>query len=378
MNRILALPLLAAGCLFLPSYGPAAEKPDTTGFVVVAYWSGRDSEVNRYPIDELTHINYSFVRLHDGLVGIRGSRDSASIARLVALKKSYPGLKVAVSLGGWGGCETCSEVFSTEDGRKNFASSVKSLLDRFNLDGIDLDWEYPAIEGYPGHKYAPQDRHNFTLLLRELRTVLGDRAEITFAAGGLPDYLTQSVEWKAIAPVVTRVYLMTYDLVNGNSTTTGNHTPLYSTRSQIPSTDHAVRYLDSLGFPRQKIVIGAAFYARVWGGVPDSNNGLYQHGTFVSYVGYKDMETYWERHPGFAAFWDSTAFAPYRYNQRERLFATYDNRSSVSLKTQYAVLHGLGGIMFWELNGDTPRGGLLDAIDSTRKSARETPPTNLK
>lgn len=172
MNHSLALAVLAAGCVFSALHGTASDKPDTSRFVVAAYWSGRDTEVNRYPIDELTHINYSFVRLHNGRVGIRGSRDSASIARLVALKKTYPGLKVVVSLGGWGGCESCSEVFSTDAGRTTFALSVKALLDRFALDGIDLDWEYPAIEGYPGHRYAPEDRHNFTLLLRNLRNIL--------------------------------------------------------------------------------------------------------------------------------------------------------------------------------------------------------------
>jgi GH18 family chitinase len=62
-------------------------------------------------------------------------------------KKSF--LKVILSLGGWGGCKTCSEVFSTEEGRKEFAQSAKDLCEKYKTDGIDLDWEYPAIEGYP-------------------------------------------------------------------------------------------------------------------------------------------------------------------------------------------------------------------------------------
>ncbi len=369
--------MLAAASIGPTSRGLASDKPDT-GFVVAAYWSGRDTDVNRFPIGELTHINFSFVRLHDGRVGLRGSRDSSALARLVSLKQKYPGLKVSVSLGGWGGCETCSDVFASDAGRDAFALSVKALLDRFGLDGIDLDWEYPAIEGYPGHRYAPEDRHNFTLLVQNLRRVLGDSAEITFAAGAFPEYLAQAVEWSEVMPVVDRVYLMTYDLVNGYSTVTGNHTPLFSTSSQIASADNAVRYLDSLGVPRQKIVLGAAFYARIWGDVADTNNGLYQNGRFTNFVSFKELESYWKRHPGFEAFWDSTASAPYRYNPREKLFATFDDQRSVSLKTRYALAHGLGGIMFWELNGDAPRDGLLDAIDSTRRSASTVPPKSTK
>ena len=362
--------LLAAACLCSSPQVQASGKPGAPGFVVVAYWAGRDSEIDRYPIDELTNINYSFVHLVGNQVAIRGKRDSTTIARLVALKKTHPGLKIAVSLGGWGGCETCSDVFSTESGRREFALSAKALLDRFDLDGIDLDWEYPAIAGFPGHKFAPEDRRNFTLLLHQLRLVLGERAEITFAAGGLPDYLTESVEWTGVAPLVTRIYLMTYDLVNAMSTVTGNHTPLYSTPAQMPSVDRDVRYLDSVGVPREKIVVGAAFYGRVWSGVPDTNNGMYQSGKFASYINFKDLDTYWARHPGFTLLWDSTASAPYAYNRRELLFATWDDRRSVSLKTGYALDHGLGGIMFWELHGDQPHGGLLDAIDSTIKTSK--------
>src|SRR5690349_22776137 len=71
--------------------------------------------------------------------------------------------------------------------------------------------------------------HNFTLLIQALRTTLGDKYEISFAAGGFTKFLTQSIEWNAVMPFVDRVNLMTYDLINGYSTVTGHHTPLYST-----------------------------------------------------------------------------------------------------------------------------------------------------
>ena len=84
-------------------------------------------------------------------------------------KKNYPKLKVLVSLGGWGGCETCSDVFSSEKARTEFAISTADIIESFNADGIDLDWEYPGISGYPGHSYKPEDRENFTDLIVQLR-----------------------------------------------------------------------------------------------------------------------------------------------------------------------------------------------------------------
>jgi chitinase len=272
-----------------------------------------------------------------------------------------------LSLGGWGGCKTCSDVFSTEANRKAFATSVKKLSKFFNIDGLDLDWEYPAIEGYPGHAYKPEDRENFTELVHTLRKTLGKEGIISFAAGGFQKFIDQSIEWKKVMKDVDMVNLMTYDLVNGYSTITGHHTALYSTDQQVESADKAVERLLKIGIPANKMVIGAAFYGRVWEKVPPTNNGLYQQGVFKTSVDYKNFPNQLSADKGFVEYWDSTAQAPYIYNASQNLFVTYDNKQSIRLKTQYAKAKGLKGIMFWELSLDTSTNGLLDTIDQTKK-----------
>ena len=346
--------------------------PPRESFSVIAYVHGEASDIDEYPVEKLTHLNYSFLHLKGNRLVVGGSKDSIGISHLVSLKKRNPGLRVILSVGGWGGCETCSSVFSTSEGRHECAVSAKELLERFGADGIDLDWEYPAIEGYPGHRYAPDDKHNFTLLLQELRSVLGNGYELSFAAGGFMTYLRNSVEWDQVMPLVDKVNLMTYDLVNGFSPVTGHHTPLYSSPGQVESTDLAVRYLDSIRVPRRKIIIGAAFYARVWGDVARNNNGLFQHGKFRAYVNFRQLETYFDTAGTFMKHWDSTAQAPYAYDGTNRLFATFDDRRSVELKTRYALHQGLGGIMFWELTGDMHENGLLDAIVKTLSGDRKS------
>jgi len=163
------------------------------------------------------------------------------------------------------------------------------------------------------------------------------------------------------------VNLMTYDLVNGYSTTTGHHTALYSTTQQVESTDKAVDRLLRIGIPANKIVIGAAFYGRVWEKVPATNNGLYQQGVFKTSVGYRDFPMQFSPEDGFVTYWDEKAQAPYIYNASKNLFITYDNKQSLALKTKYAKDKGLKGIMFWELTHDTFSNGLLDIIDQTKK-----------
>jgi chitinase len=331
---------------------------------VLAYYSAGPEKVDSLPAKKLTHIIFSFCHLTGQKLTVDNARDTLTIQKLVGLKKQNPSLKILLSLGGWGGCQSCSDVFSTQEARKEFAQSVLKLSQSFKTDGIDLDWEYPTIEGYPGHPFKQEDKANFTALINELRMALGKKYEITFAAGGFQKFLDESVDWLTIMKQVDRVNIMSYDLINGYSTSTGHHTALYSNPNQKESTHNAVQYLLRLGVPANKLVIGAAFYARVWEDVPAQNNGLYQSGKFKMGVDFKDFPVMLK---DMQFFWDETTQAPYGYDATHKWFATFDDKKSIAVKTKYAMDQKLNGIMFWELSGDTYKNGLVDEIDKTRK-----------
>lgn len=345
------------------SVGQSSEK-----LSVIAYYMGDEKQIDDFDITKLTHIIFSFCHLKDGKLSVDSTRDSIAIKHLVSLKDKNPKLKIMLSLGGWGGCEPCSAVFASAEKRAFFAKSVKEVNDYFNTDGIDLDWEYPTIEGHPGHLYQAADKENFTDLIVLLRKELGSKNELSFAAGGFEKYLDESVEWKKIIPLVDRVNIMSYDLVNGYSKVTGHHTPLFSTNVTDESTDRAVEYLLKLGIPANKLVIGAAFYTRVWKEVTNVNNGLYQSGVATNGINFKDFETAFTKENGWSYYWDDKAKAPYWYNEKEKLFATGDDIVSVKEKTNYAIKNKLGGIMFWELTLDKKTNGMVDAIDSLKRT----------
>ena len=329
---------------------------------VIAYYTGDDKKIDEFEVNKLTHIIYSFCHLKEGKLSVDNKQDSLSIKHLVSLKNKYPKLKIMLSLGGWGGCAPCSEAFSTAEGRLLFAESVKEVNDYFKTDGIDLDWEYPTIEGHPGHLYQAADKKNFTDLIIIIRKILGKKNELSFAAGGFQKFLDDAVEWKKIMPLVNRVNIMSYDLVNGYSTVTGHHAPLFSTNSVEESADRAVQYLIKLGIPSEKLVIGTAFYTRVWKNVANSSNGLYQSGVHTSGTAYKDYTATYTKEKGWKYYWDDKAKSAHWYNETKQLFATGDDLNSIAEKTNYAIKNKLGGIMFWELVQDTPRNGLVDKI----------------
>src|SRR5687768_13887824 len=132
MNRILLLIFLSIN---LVSYSQPA---------VIAYYAGPSSRVGSFEVEMLTHIIFSFCHLKGNHLNVDNARDTLTIQKLVNLKKRNRQLKVLLSLGGWGGCKMCSDVFSTEAGREEFSRSVKELTNYFKTDGVDLDWEYPG------------------------------------------------------------------------------------------------------------------------------------------------------------------------------------------------------------------------------------------
>lgn len=362
--------------LFLLAPGAQAQSRSKA---VIAYYAGSLQGLDSFDARSMTHLIYCFGHLQGTAFHLKSAEDTMLIQKMVAMKQQNPQLKILLSLGGWGGCETCSAVFATKEGRRTFALSVKKVTAFLGTDGIDLDWEYPTIAGYPGHQYTPADKKHFTALLKTLRKTLGRQQTITFAAGGFQHFLDASVNWKKVLKQVDYVNLMTYDLVSGYATTTGHHTALYSTPAQHESTDNCVQYLLKKGVAPGKLIIGAAFYARVWAGVVPANNGLYQSGTFTDFIGYNEFGNKLSADSGFVRYWDDTAKAPYAYNAVQKRFATFDDKQSIEAKTNYVMRYNLGGIMFWQLGHDTSKDGLLHTINQTlQQSGDTTAPAQLK
>ena len=334
---------------------------------VLSYYAGPPEPLDSFDVNQMTHIIFCFGRLNGNNFSIRSARDTATIQKMVSLKSKNPDLKVLLSLGGWGGCKTCSDVFATKQGRKDFVQSLKEFYEYFKVDGLDLDWEYPTVSGFPGHKFAPGDKKNFTKLVNEIRK-LGYDYELSFAAGASSRYLDSAVQWKKVMKKVDYVNLMTYDMSGPGSKITAHHTGLYSTPEQPRSADFTVKYLTNLGIPSEKIIVGGAFYGKIFENVENINNGLSQPGKFKTTVNYKHMPERFPSDSGWVYHWDEAASAPYLYSSTLKQFYTYDDKRSVELKTKYVIDNKLGGIMFWHLGQDTFSDGLLNAIDKTKRN----------
>lgn len=363
------LPLISAS-LALAASRPAKKsaRPTIAGYV---FPDGASLQPGQIDAHAMTRINYAFANIEDGHVVLGYPRDDANLKLLTALRQQNPALEILLSVGGWSWSAHFSDAALTEESRRVFIESAVGLVQRYRLDGLDVDWEYPDQPG-AGNVHRSEDTRNFTLLIRELRErlaaaqkTLHRRLYLTIAAEASGEYL-QKTQMDKVQSYVDAVNLMAYDYyMPGSDRIAGNFAPLYASPAdpRQASAAASVQAFEKAGVPAAKIVLGVPFYGRAWRDVADRNHGLFQHGKGGpdAYLTYDRIAGTILGH-GFERYWDQASSAPYLYNPEQRIFVSYEDPQSLAAKCRYVLKGKLAGIMFWDYSDDAS-GALLRALD---------------
>ncbi len=365
---------MAACTVFVALFGCALAPPQpqsTPGHQLVGYVAGWEQSAPFDP-DKLTAINYAFAHIVDGEIVLDQPGASEFIDRLRALKSRNPQLKLLVSVGGWG-ADGFSDAALTGASRAKFAQSAADLVAQQQIDGIDLDWEYPGLVG-PGIVHRDADRGNFTLLLQALRQRFNTLASERHRRAGDPYLITAAladsefvahIELDRIHKYLDWIDLMTYDFHNSLTKTTGHHSALAVSATAAAnerSVERAVEQFLAAGVPASKLVVGVPFYGRAFADVHDENHGLDQpYGRYEGDHPWPQLVADFIGKNGYVRYWDGQAQVPYLWNAQTRTFISYDDPQSLALKARYVRTHGLGGVMYWEQSQD-PDGQLLGAL----------------
>lgn len=309
----------------------------------------------------LTHLNIAFGEVRNNRVDISGIL--AHREELERIRRSNPHLAIVLSTGGGGagGHDTAS----SPGHLAGFVQSTMEAVHTLALDGIDCDWEFPR-----NLKEREQHIQLMAAYRRELdalQAARGRKCWLSIAAAAWDRYY-EFVDIRRVAEMLDFVNLMTYDMRDAAWPTavTGHHSNLYS-----PGKDSGQRYPDSIdlavdqlverGVPKEKIVVGAAFYSRQWTGVPDVDHGMGVPMAAHSDYGpdYTAIAEVYERDPAWTRYWDDTCKAPWLFNGET--FITYDDPVSLAHKGRFVREKGIRGIMYWVHDADRT-GRLFDAL----------------
>ncbi|MDR1887521.1 MAG: glycoside hydrolase family 18 protein [Prevotellaceae bacterium] len=285
----------------------------------------------------VTHINYAFGHVNSTFDGIRIDKEER-LKTIVGLKERKASLKVLLSIGGWGSGRF-SEMAANEANRKAFAADCKRVIDEFALDGVDLDWEFPT-SSMAKISSSPDDTENFTLLMREIRSVTGADKMLTLASNAGAGY----IDFKAVEPYVDFVNIMTYDIGSAPK----HHAALYrSENSGWMNGDESVDAHVKAGIPINKLTLGMPFYGR----------GTVVTGNFNDYKNIITLQ-------GFTEKWDDVSKTPYLVNSKGDIVCSFENAKSIGIKCKYLRDRGMLGAMYWDYDGD-------DEAETLRKAVYE-------
>lgn len=358
---------------FLLSFSCAQTKngqeSESKTYHIVGYVAGwKELDPKKIPAEKLTHINYAFANVADGIVTNmegRAVRDSTNFQKLQELKKRNPILKILVSIGGWTHSKGFSDAVLTEESRKKLTASGIDFLLQYKLDGLDFDWEYPALQG-DNNVVRPEDKDNFVAMLKSFREALDSVGSLnnthylsTIASGGFRNYLEVNNLGEA-QEYLDFINIMAYDFYTAGDAITGHHANLFPNGAKGRSAQTTVEEHLEFGVPAEKLVLGVPFYGRMWKGVDPTDNGLFKNGKFEMGLPYHQVFAL-SRNSAYSRFWDSKASAPYLFSLLDSAWVTFEDPESLALKMEFVKKKGLAGAMFWEMSEDNT-GTLLDAL----------------
>ncbi|KIA97659.1 glycoside hydrolase [Flavobacterium sp. JRM] len=428
-----------------------------------AQWAiyARDFNVPKIDGSKLTHLNYSFygttfdpahpentkLKCLDTYADFEHMEGGipwdapvkGNFYDLMKLKQKYPHLKILISVGGWTKGQDLSPISASPVARAALAADMANFLVTYPfIDGFDIDWEYPLSGGtdgtevingapIPPQKYSPDDNKNLVYLLKAMRQAMPNKL-VTIAAGNNvrkvgaqylgPNNRAQYGMTEDISTYCDYITYFGYDFGGNWYDKTCYNAPLYPSgntndplynATQSESLDELTnQYLNVIGIPANKLVMGLPFYGKIFKNVGTTNTVPNMPGLFVTAprdavsgctnpqnpTGTWDGPAACEKsgsieicdlvgnpvtnsHPyldpntmlvtpaaasaGWVRYWDNATKVPYLYNASLHQFISYEDKQSMELKAEYIKSKNLGGGMIWELSQDT-RGAIPNAL----------------
>jgi chitinase len=282
--------------------------PLTDPFKVVGYVTPA-ANLDAIDFSLLTHINYAFlIPRANGTTRPFGAPNH--LRKLVALAHAH-GVKVLIAVGGWGWDKEFETLAADPAIRAKLAKRLAEFCATYQLDGVDIDWEYPNAGASADH---------FTALTIAIRSALPSGSLVTAAV--LADGAEAQGVTNEAVELLDFINLMAYDGPRED-------------HSSFSMAERSIQSWIGRGVARERVVLGVPFYGR----------------------------------PGNATYRTLLANDPATADGDRILYKgveqNYNGPATIRRKTELALATA-GGVMIWELSQDA-RGtdSLLRVIGET-------------
>lgn len=306
---LLWISLLFSACVSTPQgQEQQAQGESSKDFKVIGYYASWGPAPEELDLTGLTHINYSFAIPAKEGNRLEPLKSDTRLRKLVEIAHAN-GQQVFIAVGGWsvgdgGGDDSrFHRMAETPAGREIFIKDIMAMVAAYNLDGVDMDWEYPD---------ADESADHFVALMQALGEALHRQGKELSAAvisynervgDGVKKEVFQAADW---------INIMAYD-DDASKPQPNPHSPYALAERSL------AYWIDQRGLPAEKAVLGLPFYGK------------------PGYNPYKNLLT------------EGANPAEDRHND-----VFYNGTQTIKAKTKLALQRNCAGVMIWEIGQDIP------------------------
>ncbi len=356
-------PVYSAALLTVLSAATSALGADARDKVFVGYLYGSTRGVD---FKLYTHLCHAFL-LPDADGGIKKNPNVPN--KELAADAHKAGVKVLVSLGGWGFDEQFAAIVSKPEAEDRYVKAVLEAVDGFDYDGIDLDWEYPD---------TAKEIEGFERLCRRFRKELdaigsrkGRPMFLTMAASANPgtlkwlgkEFLLETMDW---------LNVMTYDYAGEWSDHAGHNSPLFASTKPAGrpglSTEKTMKYLlEQRDIPADRLAVGIPLYGRGFAVAEPYAPTKGAPRIRMPQGNFNNLERL-RKDQGWTRTWDDETKNPWLLSPDHKIVIGYDDAESVRLKADWAAKQGFRGVFFWQIGADRMADGSHPLQEAARRA----------
>ncbi|KAM3578172.1 hypothetical protein VKS41_009402 [Umbelopsis sp. WA50703] len=241
-------------------------------FIKIGYWEEFQWQrpclnLDQYGLQDMidtynyTEIHYSFGIIDNYEVSITNMTTFYEFLNITGVKK-------VVTFGGWAFStdNDTIHIFGQAVQQETFVNSAVSFINQYDLDGIEIDWEYPGatdLYGWAGSTPTefPDDGANYLSMLEKMRAALPEGKSISICAPSSFWYL-QNFPIANMSNYLDYVMMMTYDLHGQWDYNINSTGPYLLSHLNWTETVQSLTMITKAGVPSNKIVMGVGSYAR--------------------------------------------------------------------------------------------------------------------
>ncbi len=333
-------------CRLLSTTAQADPGEKLPGKVFLGYVSGSSRGIN-YKL--YTHLAHAFVTA-DAEGKIRANPNVPS--RELTTEAHKAGVQVILSLGGWGYDKQFGEIATHPEAEERYVSSVLGLVDDFDYDGIDFDWEYPDTEaevvGF--ERMTRAFRAGVDAIgkakNRTMRLTMAASSNVGTLRWLKTDFLLETIDW---------INVMTYDYAGDWTSFAGHNAPLFASSKEpgglMRSTSATLEHLlVDRKIPADRLAMGIPLYGRgfnvaePYASTKEVAKKPIPNGNYANLAKLQAQ--------GWTRAWDDETKTPWLIAPDQSAVIGFDDAESVKLKTEWATQKGLRGVFFWQVAAD--------------------------